>query len=748
MSVFLSPVGGAGAQFFDNNGNPLSGGKLYTYAAGTTTPQATYTSAAGSTFHTNPIVLDAAGRVPNGGEIWLADNQIYKFVLKTSEDVLLATWDNITGVNSNFVNYTTETEVQTATAGQTVFTLTTMSYVPGTGSLTVYVDGVNQYEGDSYLETNSTTVTFTAGLHVGALVKFTTAVQTTGNATDASVVTYTAPYTGAVQYTVEDKLSQTISVADFGASSSATAAANLAAFKLAVDAVPEGGSLLIPSAASFYSIDTSGGLSAAIVIDKRMQVVFEGDVKATFSAIQTNPPYIFKVTADNVTFTGGGGKIVGDGTTDSTNSGTDQTIPGLVYVSGDNFTMVDCIIDTPPKTGVMLYECQGAKITGNTFTGGPVSYGSTGYFAIRTYLGSSHNISSNLFTPDSDGGMYVNTIFMNQTNSCVIDSNICIHPYEKLVYCVGDKNTVSNNQVIGNPNTIPGSSPAKKGTLTSVYRFDGDYNLCIGNYSDFCGAGATCYNSKGNLISGNTFLRNGQLGIVAFEAPGYVGSISGTTITNNSMSFDGSMGFTIGIGAIQVTASESAATDILITGNFIDTFVNVDGAGINVQGTTSTKITKAKISNNHIISSDNGVLIKYVEESVVSENLMNDITNTMVVQLNTCSANSITNNFSTTAGSTLDSGYSTDSTYAGNQCTKAPLQGSFTMPAANNYTVTHGGTRLNAQVFLQPKNASAAALMGSAKALYVTISQPNFNVITANGAAAAGTEEFWYNIVQ
>ena len=31
MSVFLSPVGGAGAQFFDNNGNPLSGGKLYTY---------------------------------------------------------------------------------------------------------------------------------------------------------------------------------------------------------------------------------------------------------------------------------------------------------------------------------------------------------------------------------------------------------------------------------------------------------------------------------------------------------------------------------------------------------------------------------------------------------------------------------------------------------------------------------------------------------------------------------------------
>ena len=200
MSVFLSPVGGAGAQFFDNNGNPLTGGKLYTYAAGTTTPQATYTSAAGSVFHTNPIILDAAGRVPGSSEIWLTDSQIYKFVLKDSNDVLLATWDQITGVNSNFVNYTSETEVQTATAGQTVFTLTTMSYAPGTGSLTVYVDGVNQYEGTSYLETDSTTVTFLAGLHVGALVKFTTAVQTTGNATDASMVTYDPPWPSAPRF--------------------------------------------------------------------------------------------------------------------------------------------------------------------------------------------------------------------------------------------------------------------------------------------------------------------------------------------------------------------------------------------------------------------------------------------------------------------------------------------------------------------------------------------------------------------
>lgn len=96
--VALSSLGGAGWQFFDNNGNILSGGKLYTYAAGTTTPATTYTSNTGATPNSNPIILDAAGRVAN--EIWLATNTLYKMVLKTSADVELWTKDNITGISA------------------------------------------------------------------------------------------------------------------------------------------------------------------------------------------------------------------------------------------------------------------------------------------------------------------------------------------------------------------------------------------------------------------------------------------------------------------------------------------------------------------------------------------------------------------------------------------------------------------------------------------------------------------------
>ena len=102
MTVNLSALAGAGQQFFDNNGVILSGGKLYSYAAGTTTPQATYTSASGSTAHTNPIILDSAGRVSTG-EIWVTAGSNYKFALYTSANVLIATYDNITGINGTSI---------------------------------------------------------------------------------------------------------------------------------------------------------------------------------------------------------------------------------------------------------------------------------------------------------------------------------------------------------------------------------------------------------------------------------------------------------------------------------------------------------------------------------------------------------------------------------------------------------------------------------------------------------------------
>jgi hypothetical protein len=135
-AVSLSIFGGVGAQFFDNNGVILTGGKIYTYEAGTTTPLATYTSSTGNTAHTNPIILDSAGRVP-GGEIWNA-LRLYKFVLKTSADVTIATYDNV-GISFNATAI-----IANFTGNGSTVAFTLASAPAGENATNVYINGVYQ----------------------------------------------------------------------------------------------------------------------------------------------------------------------------------------------------------------------------------------------------------------------------------------------------------------------------------------------------------------------------------------------------------------------------------------------------------------------------------------------------------------------------------------------------------------------------------------------------------------------------
>jgi hypothetical protein len=58
----FSPVNAPVFRAFDANGVPLVGGKLCSYAAGTTTPKFTYTDATGITPNTNPVILDSTGQ--------------------------------------------------------------------------------------------------------------------------------------------------------------------------------------------------------------------------------------------------------------------------------------------------------------------------------------------------------------------------------------------------------------------------------------------------------------------------------------------------------------------------------------------------------------------------------------------------------------------------------------------------------------------------------------------------------------
>lgn len=85
-------------QYFDNNGNPLSGGRIWTCSAGAScpgTPLPTWTDASAFTQNLNPVILDVNGRPSSGGGIWLGCLTNYKFVLQDSAGVTLRTVDNI-----------------------------------------------------------------------------------------------------------------------------------------------------------------------------------------------------------------------------------------------------------------------------------------------------------------------------------------------------------------------------------------------------------------------------------------------------------------------------------------------------------------------------------------------------------------------------------------------------------------------------------------------------------------------------
>lgn len=88
-------------QWVDSNGNPLSGAKLFTYSAGTSTKKTTYTDDTGAVANTNPIVLNTAGQCASGV---YGTSGSYKFVLAPSTDTdppLSPIWtqDGVAGIN-------------------------------------------------------------------------------------------------------------------------------------------------------------------------------------------------------------------------------------------------------------------------------------------------------------------------------------------------------------------------------------------------------------------------------------------------------------------------------------------------------------------------------------------------------------------------------------------------------------------------------------------------------------------------
>jgi hypothetical protein len=118
-------LGGKFREIDSTTGLPLSGGLLYTYAAGTLTPLATFTDAGGGSSNTNPVVLDSAGRA----DVFLG-NSTYRMILKSALGVTVWDEDNITSTGAVLA---TLASTSSAAAGPALVGLNpTLNYVAGT----------------------------------------------------------------------------------------------------------------------------------------------------------------------------------------------------------------------------------------------------------------------------------------------------------------------------------------------------------------------------------------------------------------------------------------------------------------------------------------------------------------------------------------------------------------------------------------------------------------------------------------
>ena len=531
MAVTLSLFAGAGAQFFDNNGNILSGGKIYTYQAGTTTPLVTYTTANGDVAHTNPIVLDAAGRV---NEIWITVGLGYKFVLKTSSDVLIATYDNI------------PSSAQPPAANDADSIMYEQGYTVSAGSFVI---------GDMYRITFVGTTNFTL---IGAVNN---AIGTHFIATGVGSGSGTAQFSR----TIQNKLQEAVSVKDFGAVGNGVAD-DTVAIQAAINSITRG-TVFFPAG----TYKTSANLAL------RSNVNMQGaNAKITYTASWADYGVFFKGnTVSNIEITGfifdglgtfssntfpnpyGGGNSVG-----FTNGQV-----GVQISNGSTNVKVHHNTFTGLGRGVLFADTTNNEITNNTF----LNLGVVAVYAERvTYSTINNNIIRGVLgnlTVAGDTNLanskYADGVYLYDVQQVTVDDNVIENIIRIGVVLEGasppvnvNTGVVVSNNTIKNMNSCRGTeynaaiwsesgktkdaliigntcinTGAVAGTLTAIGIL-GDNCTVLSNYvKDFNGNGIQV--STGTDISGNQILNNGSGIAIAGPIATDTIKISSNTIKNN-----------------------------------------------------------------------------------------------------------------------------------------------------------------------------------------------------------------------
>jgi parallel beta-helix repeat protein len=526
MQVTLSLFAGAGAQFLDNNGSILSGGLVYTYSAGTTTPLATYTNNLGNTAHSNPIVLDSAGRIP-GGELWLTSGLGYKFVTKDANNVLIGTYDN----------------------------------VPSSSQPPVSNDASSIYYEQGYVATAGT---FIVGITYLITYVGSTNFQAIGASANQVGTYFTATGVGSgtgmaqVSRTVQNKLQEFVSVKDFGAKGDGSHD-DTSAIQAAIDSVnvAGGGSVFIPATSSYYLI------SSPIYLYSNITLFGEGYSSKIYSinnsgtgGILTYPTgqssypanYLTNIhiknlsVISNVTYTGG--------------SGTGYNNREAIFLSHCQYSSIEgCFIQGWSGGGATFNDSSYCLISNNY-----VDSTAQGVVIFGTHGGSSHCVVSNNIITNT--GVYVGIQIENGGDFA-----------NPVLYTVVSNNTIYNsyNSGIGNVlaryTTITGNTINLTGLITDGQLSQPPWGTPSSPAeAPSSRSGIVCFGGLGASITGNTVSNSKSYGIVV-QGGDYCTVNSNTTNNSTTGDFLATTSNTGGITGLNLGSNAFSQNIVSTAGN-------------------------------------------------------------------------------------------------------------------------------------------------------------------------------------